>query len=166
MQITKGADGRYYKPCPECNEAQSYLRKNYAEESLRLRKLCKKCSNRKTDNCHRGWHRGIRISWFNKFKVSAETRGLEWKISIDDVADLYEKQKGRCALTGWSISFPELGHPSFFSCSIDRVKNSLGYINENIQLVDGRVNMMKHKYTQEFFLEVCKAVAEHDKLNC
>jgi hypothetical protein len=87
---------------------QSYLRKNYAEESLRLKKLCKKCSNQKTENCHRGWHRGIRISWFNKFKVSAETRGLEWVLSMDDVADLYEKQKGKCALTGWDITFPEI----------------------------------------------------------
>jgi len=26
MQVTKGPDGRYYKPCPECGEMQSYLR--------------------------------------------------------------------------------------------------------------------------------------------
>lgn len=160
-QVVKGADGRYYKPCPKCNEIQSYLRKNYAEESLRLKKLCKKCSNQKTENCHRGWHRGIRISWFNKFKVSAETRGLEWILSMDDVADLYEKQKGKCALTGWDITFPDIGHPSFFSCSIDRIQNNIGYTKENIQLVEGRVNMIKNKYTQEFFLEVCKAVAAH-----
>jgi hypothetical protein len=162
--IVKGSDGRYYKPCPECNEMQSYLRKNYAKESLRLKKVCKKCSNRKTENCHRGWHRGIRVSWFNKFKVSAETRGLGWTLTIDDVADLYEKQKGKCALTGWDITFPELGHPSSFSCSIDRIENKAGYTKENIQLVDGRLNMIKGKYTQQFFVEVCQAVAEHTKV--
>lgn len=85
-------------------------------------------------------------------------------ITIDDVADLYEKQKGKCALTGWDITFPEFGHHSSFSCSIDRIQNKSGYTKENIQLVDGRLNMIKGKYTQQFFLEVCRAVAEHNKL--
>ena len=158
MGVTKGPDGRYYKPCPDCGEMQSYLRANYARESLRLGKSCKKCSNRKTENSHRGYHRGIRISWFNKFKICAETRRKVFNISLDDVADLYEKQEGKCALTGWDISFPEIGHPSFFHCSIDRIDNTRGYEPGNIQLIDGRVNMMKGKYGQEFFLEVCKAV--------
>lgn len=85
-------------------------------------------------------------------------------LTIDDVADLYEKQKRKCALTGWDIAFPELGHPSLFSCSIDRIENERGYTKENIQLVDGRLNMIKGKYTQQFFLEVCRAVAEHNKV--
>ena len=161
MQITKGPDGRYYKDCPECKETQSYLRANYARESLRLGKICKKCSNRKTDNCHRGWYRGIRTSWYNAFKVSAETRGKEWNITMDDVADGYEKQKGKCALTGWDITFPEIGHPSQFSCSIDRIDNSRGYEPDNIQLIDGRINMMKGKYSQEFFVEVCKTISSN-----
>ena len=161
MQVTKGPDGRYYKPCPECGETQSYLRACYARESLRLSKACKKCSNRKTDNSHRGWYRGIRISWFNKFRVCAETRGKVYNISLDNVADVYEKQNGRCALTGWDISFPEIGHPSNLNCSIDRIDNSRGYEPDNIQLVDGRINMMKGKYTQEFFVEVCKAVSSN-----
>ena len=159
MQVTKGPDGRYYKSCPECGEEQSYLRACYARESLRLNKLCKKCSNRKTDNCHRGWYRGIRISWYNAFKVSAETRGKEWNITMDDVANGYDKQKGKCALTGLDIVFPETGQVHTMRCSIDRIDNSRGYEHDNIQLIDGRVNMMKGKYSQELFKDVCKAVA-------
>ena len=83
---------------------------------------------------------------------------------MDDVADLYKKQQGRCALTGWDITFPEIGQPSCFSCSMDRIKNDIGYVKENVQLVDGRVNMIKGKYTQEFFLEVCEAVANRNKV--
>jgi hypothetical protein len=101
------------------------------------------------------------VSWFNKFKVCAETRGKSFNISLDDVADVYEKQGGRCALTGWDISFPEIGHPSIFSCSIDRIDNSRGYEQDNIQLIDGRVNMMKGKYEQDFFIQVCQAVSSN-----
>jgi thymidylate synthase (FAD) len=89
----KGEDGRWYKPCHNCNDIQSYLRYHYALNSFNLKKLCKKCSNRITENCHRGWHREIRLSWFNKFKTSAEIRGIEFNISIDDITNKYFKEK-------------------------------------------------------------------------
>lgn len=160
MQITKGPDNRWYKPCPSCNNSQSYLRKNYAEESLRLGKLCKACSNKQVSNCHRGWHRGIRVSWFNQFKAGAETRGLDWTLTIDDVADVYDKQNGLCALTDESIAFPEVGHPQKAIASIDRIDSAKGYVKENIQLVTRQVNMMKQSYSQESFIETCIKVAK------
>jgi hypothetical protein len=163
MEIQKGLDGRWYKPCSECGEIQSYLRKNYAFESLRLGKTCKKCSNKKTENCHRGWHRKVRLSWFNKFKVCAETRGIEFKITIDDVADLYEVQSGKCALTGWDVVFPETGHPQKADASLDRVDSKKPYEIGNVQILHKMVNMMKQRYSQEDFIKVCKSVADKVK---
>ena len=163
MEVIKGEDGRFYKPCTSCGEMQSYLRKNYAEESLRLGKVCKKCSNRNTDNSHRDWYKNIRISWINKFKTGAETRGIYWKISLDDVAALYEKQNGKCALTGWNIEFPEYGHSQKAPASIDRIDSKKGYTPDNIQLVERKINMMKQQFSQEDFIKTCKAVADKVK---
>ena len=160
MQITKGQDNRWYKHCPSCNNSQSYLRKNYAEESLRLGKLCKACSNKQVSNCHRGWYRGIRVSWFNQFKAGAETRGLTWELTMDDVADVYEKQDQKCALTDDSIAFPEVGIPQKALASIDRIDSSKGYVQGNIQLVTRKVNMMKQSYSQELFIQTCTKVAK------
>jgi hypothetical protein len=159
MEITKGEDGRYYKPCHSCGELQSYLRRNYAVESLRLNKECRSCSNKHTENCHRGWHRGIRISWFNQFKTSAEVRGILWELTLDDVADLMEIQENKCALTGWDIEFPESGHPYKAPASLDRIDSKKDYTKLNTQIVTRKVNMMKQQYSQEDFIEVCKAVA-------
>lgn len=159
--VQKGEDGRWYKPCPSCGEMQSYLRKNYATESLNLGKDCKRCSNKKTENCHRGWHRGIRISWFNQFKSGAETRGIVWSLTLDDVADIMEMQCHTCALTGWPIEFPNIGHPDKAPASIDRVDSKGPYSKENSQLVTRKVNMMKQRYSQQEFVDVCKAVAKH-----
>lgn len=161
MDVTKGLDGRWYKNCPTCGEQQSYLRKNYAVESFRLGKECKKCSNKRTENCHRGWHRGIRVSWFNKFKTGAETRGIVWSLTLDDVADLMEMQSSRCALTGWDIEFPDAGHPQKALASIDRIDSKGPYSKENSQLVTRKVNMMKQQYSQQEFVDICKAVAKH-----
>lgn len=163
-EVRKGSDGRWYKPCPKCGEEQSYLRKNYALHSLRLGKLCRKCSNRETVKSHRGWHRGIRISWFNQFKSSAETRGIYWGITVDDVADIMEGQNNKCALTDWNIEFPECGHPNEAPASIDRIDSEVGYTRENSQLLTRQVNMMKQHYSQEDFIEVCKAIASNTKL--
>lgn len=163
MEVTKGTDGRYYKPCSSCGEMQSYLRKNYAVESLRLNKMCKKCSNQQTDNCHRGWHRGVRVSWFNKYKVGAETRGIHWDLSIDDVADVYDQQGRECALTGWLLVFPSVGHPNNTDASIDRIDSKRGYTKDNIQIVSKKVNMMKQQYSVEDFVFVCKAVVDKVK---
>ena len=159
MKITKGIDNRWYKSCPSCNNEQSYLRKNYAEESLRLGKQCKSCSNKDVSNCHRGWHRGIRVSWLNQFKSGSETRKIEWDLTIDDVANLYENQKGLCALTDVSIAFPEIGHPQKAIASIDRIDSSKGYVQNNVQLVTRQVNMMKQSYSQDLFIDTCIKVA-------
>lgn len=164
VEIFKGNDNRWYKPCQECGEMQSYLRKNYAIESLKLNKLCKKCSNRKTENSNRGWYKGIRISWFNKYKLQAEVRNLEFTIDLDYISNLMEKQNFKCALTKIDIHFPEHGTPNDGSmpASIDRIDSSKGYVPGNVQIILKKVNMMKQKYTQEEFIEVCKLVAKNN----
>lgn len=160
-QVYKGPDGRWHKTCPQCGVEQSYVRRAYAEHSLRLNKLCRKCSNRDPKKKNMGWHRGIRVSWYNRFKYSAETRGIYWGITIDDVADIMEQQESKCALTGWDIEFPESGSIQKAPASIDRINSELGYTRENSQILTRQVNMMKQHYSQEDFIAVCKAVARN-----
>ena len=153
---------RYYKHCPECGVVCSYLRRNYAIESYLLKKICKACSNKKTENCHRGMYEDlIRISWFKKFKMSAELRGLDWNIKIEDIYNLYINQKGKCALSGIEINWLTTGHKH--TASIDRIDSEVGYELKNIQLVHKDVNMMKGKFDQKYFTDICLKVAT--KLN-
>ena len=155
--VIKGEDGRYYKHCPSCNELCSYLRRNYAEESLRLGKLCRGCAN-KTEgkNAHKGYYKGVlRKSFVHKYKVNAELRGLAWLVSFDYLADLLIQQDFKCALTGWSIDAMNIKN----NASLDRIDSKEGYIEGNVQWVVSKVNMMKQQYSQEDFIEVCKAVA-------
>jgi hypothetical protein len=154
-------DGRYYKPCPECGEMQSYLRLCYAKQSLELNKTCKKCSNRKTENCHRGLYNGIPITWFNKFKNSSELRNITFNISIEDVFEMYNKQNGKCFLSGKEIGWVEVGQKH--TASLDRIDSSIGYELNNIQLVHKDINFMKQSYSQDYFIEMCKFVSENVK---
>ena len=161
MSVVKKLDGRYYKPCPQCNKEQSYLRKNYAEESLRLGKVCKKCANNAPDNnCHKGYYTGVlRKSFAHKYQKNAELRGIVWGVSFDYLADLLIEQDFKCALTGWDIHAMEVNSPA----SLDRIDSSLGYIEGNLQWVTSKVNMMKQSYSQQDFIDVCCAVADKTK---
>ena len=164
-EVIKLKNGRWAKPCSECGEIQSYLRKHYAIESLNLKKTCKKCSNKKTENCHRGWYRDVRISWFNKFKLSSELRKIDFNITIDDIADLYRSQNKKCALTGWDIDFPKYGKLSEITVSIDRINSKFGYEKNNIQLLYKKINMMKQSYSQDDFINMCTAIYKHINRN-
>jgi hypothetical protein len=157
--VSKGNDGRYYKPCPQCGELQSYLRKNYAEESAKLNKLCKACSNKiPENNNHKGFYLDVlRASFAHKYKANAELRDIEWNISFEYLAKLLIDQDFRCALSGIPISAMEVNN----NASLDRIDSNLGYIENNVQWVTSKVNMMKQTYTQEEFIEVCINVANY-----
>jgi hypothetical protein len=161
MNVIKREDGRFYKECPSCGEEQSYLRKNYAEESFKLEKLCKKCSNKiPENNSHKGYYKNVlRKSFAHKYKNNALIRHIDWNVSFDYLAELLIEQDFKCALTGWDIHAMEVNSPA----SLDRIDSSLGYIEGNLQWVISKVNMMKQQYSQEDFIQVCIAVADKVK---
>ena len=161
VTVARRADGRWVKPCPECGEQQDYLRKWYAAASLREGKVCKKCSNRKTENCHRGLCGPVRLSWFGKFRINAELRGIPFEIEAEDVANWYELQGGVCALSGVSIGWCEVG--GIHTASIDRIDSERGYTRDNCQLVHKDINMMKQSFSQERFVQMCRSVADKVK---
>lgn len=161
VSITKRPDGRWVKPCPSCGVDQDYLRKAYAIESAHLEKLCKQCSNRRTDKSHRGFYEAIRLSWFGKVRIGAETRGIPFDIEVEDVWAMYVSQDRRCALSCLPIGWSEVGQ--IHTASLDRVDSSLGYHTDNCQLLHKDVNMMKQSFSQERFVELCKLVADKVK---
>ena len=50
------------------------------------------------------------------------------------------------------------------NASIDRVDSMKSYEEGNLQFVHKDVNIMKNKYDQDYFIEVCKLIANnHEK---
>jgi hypothetical protein len=139
---------------------QTYLRKWYAEASLKEGKECKKCANSKPENnSHKGYYCGVlRKSFAHKYKANAALRGIEWGVTFDYLAQLLIDQDFKCALTGWDIEALDVNS----SASLDRIDSSLGYVEGNLQWVTSKVNMMKQQYTQQEFIEVCLAVADKE----
>lgn len=140
--------------CLFCGKARNITRHDHATRLAYHR--CKTCSNK--NNHPQGEYRGIRISWLGKYKKSAYIRSLDWDISIDYIADLIELQKNKCLLSG--IAITTAGDFKDITASIDRIDNSIGYTESNIQLVHKKINMMRGVLTVEEFKSFCEAVAK------
>ena len=69
------------------------------------------------------------------------------------------EQDFKCALTGFPIQAMNINN----NASLDRIDSSRGYVEGNLQWVLAEVNMMKQHYSQNRFIEICKAVALNAK---
>lgn len=149
----------YVKDCPSCGAEQSYGRKDHYQSAVRGEWLCKSCSNHK--NNFAGKYNDIPLTWFNMKMKSGLSRGYQWDLTIEYIWDMYIEQNKKCFLSGLPIGWAEKGLTA--TASIDRIDNSEGYVMGNIQLVHKDVNFMKQQFSQEYFIEVCKAVADKVK---
>jgi hypothetical protein len=71
-------------------------------------------------------------------------------VTLEFLLDLYNKQNGKCALSGLQMS-NKLG--DLYSISIDRINSKIGYDMSNVQLTCQFINLGKNKHTNEDVFE-------------
>ena len=104
-------------------------------------------------------YKSIPYAWFsNYFERSGKRRN--GSISIEYIYNLWIKQNKRCALSGVNIGFYDDKQGETHTASIDRIDSSIGYHDGNVQLVNKHVNIMKNRYDQNYFISMCKLIAE------
>lgn len=103
----------------------------------------------------------IGLVYWNQIKLGAESRNLEFSITIEYIWDLFIKQKGKCALSNLDISF-KLGKNgrTKINASLDRIDSSIGYVEGNVQWVHKDVNKMKMDFEESYFLDLCKKITD------
>lgn len=93
---------------------------------------------------------------------ASNRRGLSFELSLFDVLHLVDTQKGKCALTGWSLEFTRGGNfkggTNPRGCTIDRLDNAKGYHKDNVQLVCWMANLIRGSLSLLEFKELCEAV--------
>lgn len=72
-------------------------------------------------------------------------------------AGLIEEQNFKCKLTGLPISFTDK------TASLDRIDSTKPYKKGNIQWVHKDANIMKNGYNLDYFIKMCKLIAQHNK---
>lgn len=92
---------------------------------------------------------------FSRIISKAKENKKDFQLNYEYLNELYHKQNGYCALTGLKISMED-------SASLDRIDSEKPYIFNNVQWVHKDVNRMKNKYNLDYFLKLCKSVAEYN----
>jgi hypothetical protein len=130
-----------------------------------------KSGNKKSCGCldtikgkeRKSWqgYEDLSLTRFNKLKIDANKRKLEFAVSIEQLWKLFIRQNKKCALTGMDLSFGKGKWDTSASASLDRIDSSKGYTINNVQWIDKRVNFMKQQFSVEEFVLLCQKVAEH-----
>ena len=105
-------------------------------------------------------------------KRNAASRKICFRITIKKAWEQFVKQAGRCALTNWKITLSSSGRKRANglqqgeqTASLDRIDSTKGYVSGNIQWVHKDVNRMKSNFSEEYFLEMCRAIVKNDSIN-
>lgn len=150
---------RYTKTCSGCGKEQSYGRKDHYKRAVAADWKCKSCSSH--TNNFAGRIGPMPVTWYEIKRRGGIERGYAWDLTPEYVLDLYTKQEGLCALTGWPVQWSEKGLTA--TVSIDRIDSEEGYLQGNVQLLHKDVNMAKQQYSQEYFINMCISVANKVK---
>jgi hypothetical protein len=126
---------------------------------------CGKCRKYLKGNVHPDWD-GIgelpkRL--YNRFKKNAETRDIEWNVSIEYLWELFIKQNKKCAISNIPLHFNTNKINTGWISSLDRIDNRKGYAEDNVRWIFTPLNIMKNNYNDDLFFELCAVVNYHNK---
>jgi hypothetical protein len=162
------------RQCPRCQvvkEVKDFYKDIHS--SFGLQTYCKLCSVHNSQVWASTFD-GFIKKLYKEIQHNAKKRAkdLTFNITIDDIKNLYNAQKGVCALTGYKLTHNALPENrnnehiiNYYNLSVDRIDSSKGYEIDNIQLVCAIINRMKTDMTDNTFIEFCKAVANHSVKN-
>ena len=101
---------------------------------------------------HRQDNNIIQFRWLSA-KNRCKKNGLEFSIDKEYLDALWRLQEGRCYYSNIAMIAKRSAH---YSISLDRLDNSLGYIEGNVVLCCSIVNIMKNTLGIEEFRSIVK----------
>ena len=129
------------------------------------KKSCKLCRDCKNKNNIDYFSQLVRSSKYNS-KVR-ENNGRNMGISVitlDDLLQLHEKQKGRCYYSGITYSFV---NKSNWQCSLERLDPNIGYVVGNIALVIIELNNASQWSLEKIkcFIDISYTIHEYQHID-
>lgn len=120
------------------------------------------CNRSGANNYRWKGHGSISGQYWKQIQKGARERAIDFNLDIQDIWNLFEFQEGKCALTGLPLTMHFTGaHQG--DASLDRIDSNQGYSIDNVQWVHKHINQMKLDHTSDYFVQMCKLVAEHHK---
>lgn len=111
--------------------------------------------------------RGRLMGLLTAARTRAKQCGMEFSIDLDFVLDQWDRQQGRCLLTGLPLTLERNpGGQRFYmphSPSLDRRDSSAGYTPDNTRLVCVVVNLALNRFGDAVLDQMCRAYVANNK---
>lgn len=155
-----------------CCEVEKNISEYHSDKSSStgLQTYCKDCQTQKTKKCTSTLNGFIKKIYKDMYHNSAKrSKELIIELTVEDIHELYNKQKGLCAISGLKMThetyaFKDKEHIiNRLNISIDRINSNLGYTKDNVQLVAAIVNRMKTDLPDGEFIKICSIITENNK---
>jgi len=179
--------GKIKKICPHCKQKLPLIEKFFRRNKKYISGFtcwCKKCevlyrNSRKEKiskyiTSYYSTFNGAMVHALNSARTRARKSGRECTVDMEYLLQLWDKQEGRCAITGIKMSYGwnDLGtgwngfgleerdcaanrrHPH--NMSLDRINNELGYVPDNVRFVTVLVNLALNNFGEKVFDEMCR----------
>jgi hypothetical protein len=107
-------------------------------------------------------------TYMTYLRRKARERNLCFEVTHQELWDLYNKQEGRCALSGVPLLLSTKidRHNNIdrekHTASLDRIDNNKGYTVDNVQWVHKTVNRMRRQYTIDEYRLWCRRIVEYN----
>lgn len=98
--------------------------------------------------------------------IKEDRRKIFSDLTIQQLVDLWNKQNGKCAISGRNMSHQRNKRQHNMSnCSVDRIDSTGVYTINNVQLVCWIVNRMKGENTTEELIDWCNSIINYKVVN-
>ena len=168
---THGSQYRAWWLCPVCKHEWQTAIQNRTRRSK-----CPNCKKlRFRGNTNPRWTGYGEISgrqWHCIQKEASEQRRnrrytvarppLDFTITVEYIWDLFLKQNRRCALSGKPLTmWGKINGKLAGNASLDRIDSSKGYVPNNVQWIDKKLQSVKTKLSDAEFIQICQDVTAY-----
>ena len=102
----------------------------------------------------------------SSIRTRCKNKGIKCPILIEDLKELWDRQKGRCFYSGTKMILPKnsgdvKGRQLMKNCSVDRIDSDKPYQKDNIVLCCYGANLGKGIWSGEEYIDFCKTVSKY-----
>lgn len=114
-------------------------------------------------------HSSNRKNEYTKFKYHFRNilkRNKEIDVTIEDLKQIWEKQKGICPYLGIELelsSYSKIKKNPISSASLDRIDSKKGYIKGNIQWISRAMNLLKNDMSDQQVHDIMELIYKQKK---
>lgn len=156
--------------CSSCKKELLLNKENFhlaANSITGFRNKCKECIKKDRISFDRIVNKDSLDYFLKEVLSSARCRAvkkkLEFNISLEYLKSLWNKQRGKCSITGLDMTHIILNGKMRTSLSIDRIDSNKGYTVDNVQLVCIVANMMKNNMTLNELKYFCNLIVQNNE---